>query len=95
MHPRSAAPYYVVLAGTLIACALMGLCVLQLFQSRHDALDRARETSRNLALVAERDIERNIELYGLSLEAVIQASSGRTSWRPRRPCGAPSCSIMR
>ena len=72
MHPRSAAPYYVVLAGTLIACALMGLCVLQLFQSRHDALDRARETSRNLALVAERDIERNIELYGLSLEAVIQ-----------------------
>ncbi|MBN3745399.1 GGDEF domain-containing protein [Burkholderia sp. Se-20373] len=72
MHSRSAAPYYVVLAGTLIACALMGLCVLQLFQSRHDALDRARETSRNLALVAERDIERNIELYGLSLEAVIQ-----------------------
>ncbi|MFS9605455.1 hypothetical protein, partial [Klebsiella pneumoniae] len=72
MHSRSAAPYYVVLAGTLIACALMGLCVLQLFQSRHDALDRARETSRNLALVAERDIERNIELYSLSLEAVIQ-----------------------
>ena len=47
MHPRSAAPYYVVLAGTLIACALMGLCVLQLFQSRHDALDRARDVAKS------------------------------------------------
>ena len=94
MHPRSAAPYYVVLAGTLIACALMGLCVLQLFQSRHDALDRARETSRNLALVAERDIERNIELYGLSLEAVIQPpAAGRHGGHAA--LRAPSCSIMR
>ncbi|WP_241171654.1 sensor domain-containing diguanylate cyclase [Burkholderia multivorans] len=41
-------------------------------QSRQDALDRARETSRNLALVAERGITRNVELYNLSLEAVLQ-----------------------
>lgn len=72
MHPRSAAPYSIVVVGIVIACALMGLCVLQLFQSRHDALDRARETSRNLGLIAERDIERNFELYDLSLQAVIQ-----------------------
>ncbi|RAF76572.1 diguanylate cyclase, partial [Burkholderia multivorans] len=55
MQPRSSAPHYVVAVGVLIAFALMGLCILQLFQSRQDALDRARETSRNLALVAERD----------------------------------------
>ncbi|UEP31861.1 MULTISPECIES: sensor domain-containing diguanylate cyclase [unclassified Burkholderia] len=72
MQPRSSAPHIVVLIGILIACALMGLCVLQLFQSRHDALDRARETSRNLTLIAERDIARNFELYNLSLEAVIE-----------------------
>ncbi|MPW22802.1 diguanylate cyclase [Paraburkholderia sp. CNPSo 3157] len=71
MQPRSSAPYYVVVIGSVIACALMGLCVLQLFQSRQDALDRASETSRNLGLVAERDIERNFELYDLSLQAVI------------------------
>ncbi|MCR4465460.1 sensor domain-containing diguanylate cyclase [Burkholderia sp. SCN-KJ] len=71
MHRRTAAPYLIVAIGVVIACALMGLCVLQLFQSRHDALDRASETSRNLGLIAERDIERNFELYDLSLQAVI------------------------
>ncbi|AXF25441.1 diguanylate cyclase [Burkholderia pyrrocinia] len=72
MQSRSAAPFYVVVVGVAIAFALMGLCTLQLLQSRHDALDRARETSRNLGLIAERDIERNFELYDLSLQAVIQ-----------------------
>lgn len=72
MQSRLSAPHYVVAIGVLIAFALMGLCILQLFQSRQDALDRAREASSNLALVAERDIVRNVELYNLSLEAVIQ-----------------------
>ncbi|WP_175695542.1 sensor domain-containing diguanylate cyclase [Burkholderia ambifaria] len=72
MHRRTAAPYVIVAVGIVIACALMGLCVLQLFQSRNDALERASETSRNLGLIAERDIERNFELYDLSLQAVIQ-----------------------
>ncbi|RKU01610.1 diguanylate cyclase [Burkholderia sp. Nafp2/4-1b] len=71
MHPRTAAPNLIVAVGVAIACALMGLCVLQLFQSRYDALDRASESSRNLGLMAERDIERNVELYDLSLQAVI------------------------
>lgn len=71
MQHRTAAPYFVVAVGIVIACALMGLCVLQLFQSRHDALERASETSRNLGLMAERDIERNLELYDLSLQALI------------------------
>ncbi|AFQ50226.1 sensor domain-containing diguanylate cyclase [Burkholderia cepacia] len=72
MQPRSAAPYTIVVIGIVIACALVGLCVLQLFQSRHDALERASEASRNLGLIAERDIERNFELYDLSLQAVIK-----------------------
>ena len=71
MHHRTTAPYLIVVVGVAITCALMGLCVLQLFQSRHDALERASETSRNLGLIAERDIERNFELYDLSLQALI------------------------
>ncbi|RQS14914.1 sensor domain-containing diguanylate cyclase [Burkholderia sp. Bp8998] len=71
MNRRTAAPFVIVVVGIVIACALMGLCILQLFQSRYDALDRASETSRNLGLIAERDIERNFELYDLSLQAVI------------------------
>ncbi|KAB0655717.1 sensor domain-containing diguanylate cyclase [Burkholderia diffusa] len=71
MPPRTAAPSTIVVVGILIACALMGLCVMQLMQSRDDALDRASETSRNLGLMAERDIERNFELYDLSLQALI------------------------
>lgn len=59
MHPRRTAPYVIVAIASMIACALMALCVLQLLQSRDDAMERARETSRNLGLVAERDIERN------------------------------------
>ncbi|MCA8073986.1 sensor domain-containing diguanylate cyclase [Burkholderia vietnamiensis] len=70
MHRRTTAPYLIVAIGVVIACALMGLCVLQLFQSRHDALERASESSRNLGLMAERDIERNFELYDLSLQAL-------------------------
>ncbi|OJA60631.1 hypothetical protein BGV69_03260 [Burkholderia ubonensis] len=63
-------PYYVVVIGIVIASALMSLCVLQLFQNRQDALDRARETSLNLALVAQREIERNFELHHLSVETL-------------------------
>lgn len=71
METRAKGPYAIVVGGVLIACALIGLCVLQLLQSRQDALDRASETSRNLGLVAERDIERNFELYDLSLQEVV------------------------
>ncbi len=60
-----------VLGGAVIALLLVGLCATVLNQSRQDAFDRARETSRNVALIAERDIERNFEIYALSLQAVV------------------------
>lgn len=70
--PEISTPNIIVLCGTLIALVMMGLCALVLYQGRVDALDRARDTSRNLALLAERDIERNFELYELSLQAVVE-----------------------
>jgi diguanylate cyclase (GGDEF)-like protein len=69
---RLSAPNIIVLCGTVIALAMVGLCAIVLYQGRLDALDRARDTSRNLALLAERDIERNFELYELSLQAVVE-----------------------
>nr|WP_232519285.1 diguanylate cyclase [Caballeronia insecticola] len=69
---KLSAPHVIVLCGTLIALVMVGLCALVLYQARVDALDRARDTSRNLALLAERDIERNFELYELSLQAVVE-----------------------
>ncbi|MEM5434610.1 sensor domain-containing diguanylate cyclase [Paraburkholderia diazotrophica] len=61
----------IVLGGLLISLIMVGLCALVLYQGRLDALERARGTSGNLALIAERDIERNFELYALSLQAVV------------------------
>ncbi|MDR5763101.1 sensor domain-containing diguanylate cyclase [Caballeronia sp. LZ035] len=66
------APHAIVLGATIIVLLMIGLCATVLYQSRQDALDRARETSRNLGLIAERDIERNFELYDLSPQAVMQ-----------------------
>ena len=72
VRKRSSTPNVIVSCGVLIALVMVGLCALVLYQGRLDALDRARDTSRNLALLAERDIERNFELYELSLEAVVE-----------------------
>ncbi|CAG4896955.1 hypothetical protein R54767_02188 [Paraburkholderia gardini] len=65
------APQAIIWGGIFIALVMVSLCATVLYQSRLDAMDRARETSRNLALIAERDIERNFELYALSLQAVV------------------------
>lgn len=64
-------PGAIVAGAAAIAAFMVTLCGIVVFQARSDALERARETSRNIALIAERDIERNIELYALSLQAVI------------------------
>ncbi|MDR6412980.1 UNVERIFIED_ORG: diguanylate cyclase (GGDEF)-like protein [Burkholderia sp. 1595] len=57
--------------GLITALVMVLLCATVLYHSRQDALDRTRETSRNVALIAERDIERNFELYALSLQSVV------------------------
>ncbi|PQV44210.1 diguanylate cyclase [Paraburkholderia sp. BL21I4N1] len=73
--PWLTTPLAIVSGGALIALIMVGLCAASLYQGRLDAMTRARETSRNLALLAERDIERNFELYALSLQAVVDGMS--------------------
>jgi diguanylate cyclase (GGDEF)-like protein len=59
-------------AVVVVALLMVAVCAFVLFQSREDALNRARETSRNLGVIAQHDIERNFELYDLSLQAVVK-----------------------
>lgn len=68
------APHAIALAGVFIAIVMVSLCAFVLYQSRLDAMDRARDTSINLALMAERDVERNFELYDLSLQALVEGA---------------------
>ncbi|WP_244137740.1 sensor domain-containing diguanylate cyclase [Burkholderia sp. BCC1644] len=58
-------------SGTTIALIMVSLCAVVLYESRQDALDHTRETLRNIAVIAQRDIERNLDLYELSLQAVV------------------------
>jgi len=64
-------PSTIIYCGIVLASVMFCLCSLVLYQSREDALEHSRETSRNVALIAERDITRNFEIYALSLQAVV------------------------
>ena len=66
------------LAGALL---ILGLFGTTLWRERDDALEHARQQADNLALVAERDISRNIELYGLSLQSMVVRAEVELSHR--------------
>jgi diguanylate cyclase (GGDEF)-like protein len=72
IRPRWSLSYLIVFVCAALALLMVSLCGLVLYQSRLDTIERARETATNLALMAERDIERNFELYDLSLQAVVE-----------------------
>lgn len=64
-------PWAVIAGGVLTALAMLAVCASLLYDGREDALARASESSRNTLLVIERDIARNVELYDLSLQSVV------------------------
>lgn len=72
---RWAGPRALVLGATVVAAVMVVLCMTVLYEGRVDAEQRAQEISRSLALIAERDIKRNFELYSLSLQAVVDGMS--------------------
>jgi diguanylate cyclase (GGDEF)-like protein len=61
----------VVAAGSLFALLMVALCTWSLLESRQDVMRFSSETQQNIALVVERDVQRNFELYNLSLDAVV------------------------
>jgi diguanylate cyclase (GGDEF)-like protein len=64
-------PRAIVVGAVVIVSCMVALFAIVMFEARLDALARARDASRNVAVIAERDIERNFELYSLSLQAVV------------------------
>lgn len=66
-----APPYAMAIAGVVIALSMVAICAVVLYQSRLDAMERATDGLRNIATMAEHDIERNFELYALSLQAAV------------------------
>jgi diguanylate cyclase (GGDEF)-like protein len=61
-----------VAGGVLVTCLMFGIFSFTLWEERTDALEHARQQANNLALVAERDIQRNFELFGLSLQGLVE-----------------------
>ncbi|MGF6571672.1 diguanylate cyclase (GGDEF)-like protein [Paraburkholderia sp. GAS333] len=61
-------------AGTLIATAMAGLTLLTLQMGRADALDHARQTSQNLVSIISSDLARNVEIYDLSLQSMVDGA---------------------
>ena len=64
-------PNTVIVANVAIACAIFAITAWVLIQMRHDAMARAKESAFNVSLLVERDTARNLEVYDLSLQAVI------------------------
>ncbi|KAF3996757.1 sensor domain-containing diguanylate cyclase [Glaciimonas immobilis] len=65
-------PKTVIVASVAIACAILSITLWVLLQMRHDALRRAKESALNVSLLVERDTARTLEVYDLSLQAVIE-----------------------
>jgi diguanylate cyclase (GGDEF)-like protein len=55
----------------IAALGLGAVCGLMLWDFRNDTWQKAERTGRNLVQVLEKDISRTIELYDLSLQAVV------------------------
>ena len=68
---RILSPRGVLAAGIVLLMFSWGLSASLLIEARRDAYDHAVENARNLMLLIERDISRNIELYDLSLQNVV------------------------
>jgi diguanylate cyclase (GGDEF)-like protein len=68
--PRSARAW--ILLGILAPLGMVAICTVMLLELRQDAWDKAEQTARNLLQVIERDVDRNVEIIDLALQAVIE-----------------------
>jgi diguanylate cyclase (GGDEF)-like protein len=74
---RTLSPRGVIVSGLVLIVFGWTLCAAALIEARQDAYDHAVENARNLMLLIERDIARNIELYDLSLQNVVDGLADR------------------
>ena len=62
----SSISYAMLFVAGAIALSMAAICAAALYQSRLDTMKHSVETSRNVALLAENDVVRNLELESLS-----------------------------
>ncbi|WP_447749125.1 sensor domain-containing diguanylate cyclase [Pseudomonas nicosulfuronedens] len=63
----------VLLASLGLTSAISALSLWAILEMRHDALEVASTNGHNIALLVQRDIQRNLDLYAMTLEAVVHA----------------------
>jgi diguanylate cyclase (GGDEF)-like protein len=73
-------PFLGGLAGTLIATVMSALTFAALYSGRAEELNHAAENSRNIVRLLSSDIARNVELYDLSLLAVVSGAQQAQTW---------------
>jgi diguanylate cyclase (GGDEF)-like protein len=61
-------------AGTVVAVLMASLSIVTLYQGRQGVLDHAHETSANLVAIISSDLARNVEIYNLSLNAMVEGA---------------------
>ncbi|WP_341313454.1 sensor domain-containing diguanylate cyclase [Paraburkholderia sp. IMGN_8] len=64
-------PNILIAISIVLASAILAIAVWVLAQMRDDALRRAQDSVFNVSLLVERDVSRNLEIYDLSLRAVL------------------------
>jgi diguanylate cyclase (GGDEF)-like protein len=62
------------MAGTVVAVLMASLSIVTLYQGRQSALEHAHETSANLVAIISTDIARDVEIYDLSLKAIVEGA---------------------
>jgi diguanylate cyclase (GGDEF)-like protein len=64
-------PAVIIALSVALAGIVLAICVSVLLQMRQDAAQRTQDAAANLLLLVERDTTRNLEIYELSLQSVI------------------------
>jgi diguanylate cyclase (GGDEF)-like protein len=78
-------PFFAGLSGTLVATVMAILTYVALYESRAEELRHAAENSRNLVQLIRNDIARNVEIYDLSLQAVVASAQQPQTWLMPQP----------
>lgn len=69
-------PNAIVLASCLFVLVALLLFSVVLYGERQDAYARAVDTARNLSMVVDREVTRNLEVYDLSLKSIAESIDG-------------------
>ena len=73
-------PFFGGLAGTFVATLMAALTYAALYAGRAGDLHHAVENSNNIVRLVSSDIARNVELYDLSLRAVVAGAQQPETW---------------